>query len=85
MSQLSTILYFGESPVGYDVSRENAIYRFQPAVGTMEATAPVLFASMAEAGLEVKGTMDEEVIGQVRKLLRFHPLITRSSRLSAAS
>ena len=86
MFLLSTILYFGESPAGYDIYREEEGFSLRPGPHTgTDTERPVLFAYPSGISWEVQGTDDTDVKEQVIRLLTIQPSVDLNQKLSAAS
>ncbi|RYY88937.1 MAG: hypothetical protein EOO15_07695 [Chitinophagaceae bacterium] len=82
----AVVLFFDESPCGYQVSSEGDRVRFQPAphpAGFSRPTYPELTARAAGDGWLVEGTEDPSVRTQVGRLLAHRP-ITFPTRISVA-
>jgi len=77
MFLFSTVIYFGDNPVGYDVYRQDKIFRFMPAVGSKGNSEPVQLAAVYSEGLwAIEGTNEIEIIEQVRKIVGLNELIS---------
>jgi hypothetical protein len=86
MFLLSTILYFGESPAGYDIYREEEGFSLRPGPHTRtETERPLLYAYPSGISWDVQGTDDADVKEQVIRLLTIQPSVDLNQKLSAAS
>lgn len=86
MFLLSTILYFDESPAGYDIYREEDGFSLRPGPHTgTENERPLLHAYPSGISWDVQGTDDADVREQVIRLLTIQPSVDLNQKLSAAS
>lgn len=81
----STVIYFDDSPVGYDLIKEDKGYLLKPASNHVDDfTPPLIRIVPVTEGWAIKGTTDLDVQAQARKLLELQALIDMPT-LSAAS
>jgi len=83
MTQSATVIYFGEQPYGYMVSRENDNYTFHPHLSD-ERVLPVLKIERNGSGWTAAG-VDRDVEEQLIQLARIQDLLFSHSTASAAS
>lgn len=76
MFLFSTIVYFGEIPVGYDVYREEDIFQFRPTIDSKLNTEPPVVTAIYLSGYWlIDGTEDYEIMEQVKKIIGMNELI----------
>jgi len=83
MTQSATVIYFGEQPYGYRVSRENDNYTFHPHLSD-ERVLPVLKVERSANGWTAAG-VDSDVEEQLIHLARIQDLLFPRSTAGAAS
>jgi len=77
MFLFSTIIYYGEDPVGYDVYREEDIFQFKPAIDSHSNLKPSMITAIySKQFWMIEGTEDKEIIEQVRKIIELNELIS---------
>lgn len=77
MFLFSTIIYFGENPVGYDVYREDDIFQLKPAIDSQNNfQPPMITATYSKEILIIEGTEDNETIEQVKRIIELNELIS---------
>ena len=82
----STVLYFGEEPVGYHCHKEGNVFLLEPAGATQhERPMPAIRVFPAEGGWQVEGVGNSNVREQVAKFAAIQALIDLPEGLSAAS
>ena len=81
----STILYFGENPVGYDLYREENGYIFKPAIDSKAYLTPEIRVTGPKGAYEISGVEQEDVVGQVRHIISMDALLDLRGQMSAAS
>ena len=85
MFLISTIIYFGDEPAGYDVFRENSSFYLKPAVDThCPLNAPVIEASLVN-GNWIISEVAIDVKDQVIKIIEVNSLFDLPQVLSVAS
>ena len=86
MTICSTILYFGENPVGYELVKEDNGFGLHPTPDTKSNLVPPVI-SIVQSGDEwiVEGTHDADITEQVKKLINTQGIVDLPSRMSAAS
>ena len=85
MFLFATLIYYGENPAGYDVYREEGMFRFEPAIGSEGSpAAPPIRAVYERSGWIVEGVDDIDVIQQVNRIIEVNDLL-RTHPLGAAS
>lgn len=78
MFLFSTIVYFDETPVGYDVYREEDMFQFRPAIDSkLNTEPPVVTAIYLSSYWLIDGTEDYEIMEQVKKIIEMNELIVR--------
>jgi hypothetical protein len=83
MFLFSTIIYYDESPVGYDVYREEDIFQLKPAIDShCDFQPPIITAIYLNQVWMIDGTENDEIIEQVKKIIELNQLI---SALNVAS
>lgn len=83
MFLFSTIVYFGENPVGYDVYQEEDTFQLKPVIDSkMHMVPPVLTATYSDQLWFIEGTVENEIIEQLKKIIELNKLI---SSLNVAS
>ena len=66
MFLFSTIIYFGDSPVGYEVHREEETFEFIPTIDShSNLQLPVIKAINSGQFWFIEGTEDKEIAEQV--------------------
>jgi hypothetical protein len=77
MFLFSTIIYFDESPVGYDVYREEDVFQFKPAIDShSNLEPPIITAIYLKEEWIIDGVEDDEIIEQVKKIIELNELIS---------
>ena len=70
MFLFSTIIYFGENPVGYDLHRKENYFRFIPTVHRQVIPdAPILTVTYSRGLFFIEGTQENEIKEQVMKII----------------
>ena len=85
MIQFSTILYFNELPVGYDVCKEPSGFYFRPVIDTGSEESPMIMARLQDGKWLIEGTCDSELQQQVANVIVINALVQSSGPLRAAS
>jgi hypothetical protein len=86
MLYISTIIYFGEVPIGYEVFTSDNIFNFRPAIHTQCGfLPPEITASSLGNDWIIKGLDDGDIKAQVYKIIELNPLIHLPNKQSAAS
>ena len=82
----STVIYFGEAPVGYDLYKTSTGFALRPGLSNENnGLPPAITVVRASDGWQVEGVQDEEVWEQVNKLIQVQALLRLSGEMSAAS
>lgn len=81
----STVLYFDESPVGYDLYKRGDSFVLKPAPTVDGKTAmPEIKAEPDGADWRITGAPQSDVQEQVQKLIALHNVLALSGELTAA-
>jgi hypothetical protein len=76
MFLFSTIIYFGNNPVGYDVYREEDSFQFKPAIDShSNFKPPIIIATYSKQVWLIEGPEDKETVEQVRKIIKLNEMI----------
>lgn len=82
----TTILYFNENPVGYELFRTNEGFELKPTPDTKSNLIPPTISVLQTGSQwEVQGVKDEDIQQQVIKLVEVNEVINLRGKLSAAS
>lgn len=82
----STILYFNDNPVGYDLLKAGGGFELKPTPNTKSNLIPPGISVLpSDDGWQVDGVQDEEIRQQVMKLIALNEVIGLQGKLSAAS
>ncbi|HEY0039793.1 MAG TPA: hypothetical protein VGB71_03970 [Flavisolibacter sp.] len=82
----STILYFNENPVGYDLYKSENGFELKPTPNTKSnLIPPTISLRVSGEGWDISGIQDEDIRQQVTRLAQIHEVINLDSKLSAAS
>ena len=82
----TTILYFHENPVGYELFRTNEGFELKPTPNTKSNLIPPTISVLPISnGWEVQGVKDEDIQQQVLRLVELNEVINLQGKLSAAS
>ncbi|GAC1416994.1 MAG: hypothetical protein NVS1B13_21450 [Flavisolibacter sp.] len=86
MVLISTVIYFGDDPAGYYLSKEKEEFIFTPCEHKhCSIHKPIITAKLENDQWVIKETNDLEVKDQVVKLLNLNALVNFHSALSVAS
>ena len=76
MFLFSTVIYFSDGPMGYDLYKENDNFQFRPAIDHHgNFLPPVITAVQLQGNWFIEGTDDEDIIEQARKVVELNELI----------
>ena len=82
----ATILYFGETPVGYDLYKVAGGFVFKPAATTSSGfQPPEIIVRTLDEDQEIEGVQNEDLHQQIMRLVELHNVIDLEGKLSAAS
>lgn len=82
----STILYFGENPVGYDMFKTTDGFEFKPTPNTTSnLLPPTIVVHSHNNNYQIEGVQNEDLQRQVMRLVGLHHVIGLDGRLTAAS
>jgi len=82
----TTILYFHENPVGYELFRTNEGFELKPTPNTKSNLIPPTISVLpTDNGWDVQGIKDEDIQQQVIRLVELNEVINLQGKLSAAS
>jgi hypothetical protein len=82
----TTILYFQENPVGYELHRADGGFELKPTPNTKSnLIPPTISVAQTSYGWEVQGVKDEDIQQQVIRLVELNEVINLQGKLSAAS
>lgn len=82
----AVILYFGETPAGYDLFKTDEGFALKPPLATTgkQMPPPIAITSSIE-GWQVEGITSEDLRQQVLRLIELTEVIDLQGKLSAAS
>ena len=82
----SAILFFGESPAGYDVYREENSFIFKRHVAVEDGNIPArIYIEKKENGWLITAPLPEDVREQIAQIIELNEVIDLQIDLSAAS
>lgn len=82
----STVLYFGENPVGYDLFKTEEGFELRPTpVTASDLVPPIIAITQSNEAWQVNGVKEEDLEQQVIKLIEINEMIGLPGKLSAAS